>query len=314
MSKSNHLQITNTLKNSNTDRQECTNDVNDSNKEFIPVFWQHTKQTLDVSSSIACNSPIKNSNNNSLDNYLLSSPSSSQQSSTLSSISTVSTLTLLKKYQNIFIEISQQLSTWNSNEKNLLVTCKSIIMVLERIQIISSSTSCDKSLSENRNSQQLNVDKNYFRIFKNQEINGSNEDYVFRELQLKHCEKLESLMKSLNSFMDGLKKVSEKLVSLRNDNYHLLEHNKKVINNNVGELNSGDYSTPPLTTIHDWFLFIVQSYRIEFQRKESILSNQFDYTKSQEQLYECLSSLNSKIDNEYIWELIVKVVDVIKES
>ncbi|KAM9968788.1 hypothetical protein ACTFIW_000665 [Dictyostelium discoideum] len=290
-------------------------------QSFIPKFWENTNNNNNNNNDII-NKEINVDNRNS---------NSNNNNENLQNNLNVNVLTILRKYQKIFNEIETLISSWEYSENNLFIVFKNILSFLERYNILINTSTIS---TINSNEIDLNNDSNgiridYFRLFKDSDNNNNNYNSIEFELKLKLIDKLEESMISLDEYQREMKKVIEKFDSFKIEIDQYWETNifslkslsttttttiDKNIYIKINELNQGSFSNSPITQIDQWFHFIVNQFKLEFQRRDSLLKN-LEYNKPIEQLNSIFANYekNTTFSLNNIREIIPKVNGVIKE-
>ncbi|KAM9992558.1 hypothetical protein ACTFIY_010018 [Dictyostelium cf. discoideum] len=296
-------------------------------QSFIPKFWENTNNNNNNNNNDIVNKEInidnrnRNSNNSNNNN-------NNNNNENLQNNLNVNVLTILRKYQKIFNEIETLISSWEYSENNLFIVFKNILSFLERYNILINtstiSTINSNEIDLNNDSNGIRVD--YFRLFKDSNNNNNNNNNSIEfELKLKIIDKLEESMISLDEYQREMKKVIEKFDSFKNEidqywetNIFSLKSLSTTIDKNIyikiNELNQGSFSNSPITQIDQWFHFIVNQFKLEFQRRDSLLKN-LEYNKPIKQLNSIFENYekNTTFSLNNIREIIPKVNGVIKE-
>ncbi|KAF2076898.1 hypothetical protein CYY_001801 [Polysphondylium violaceum] len=280
----------------NNDR-EVVDDVKTSDddeiKQHQPPQYNNNNNTSIVD--------INNTNVSPLPNTTIIGNTITSSSSTPSSFTTSShTLLFLKKYKSTFDLIDKQLLKWNNADQNILIVLRNILVSLERTLILLSSSSSSSSTTSSSSSSASEYKKNYFKVFEKSNDSTFNNNNVNNnthlsitienEIRLKNVLKLEELMSSLHSYQSKFKKICDKLKLYRSEMTIFLE--KTILAQQptatpttsqqeyfkLLDLNSGSYNSPPITHVDDWLNYIVNTYNLEYQRRESI-TKQIQYHK-----------------------------------
>jgi len=191
------------------------------------------------------------------------------------------TLILLSKTTNTSSSSTTSSTSTSSEYK------KNYFKVFEKNNSNNNNNSCDivgLNNINNNNNRNYNDNNNISIIIEN-------------EIRLKNVLKLEEMMNSLYSYQNKFKKICDKMKLYRSEMNNYLEKTillqqpiitttTTTTNNNNSEtlqkqqeyfklldLNSGSYNSAPITHIDDWLHYIVNTFNLEYQRRESIIKS-----------------------------------------
>ncbi|EGG23704.1 hypothetical protein DFA_05838 [Cavenderia fasciculata] len=284
-----------------------------------------------VSSALTLSMNNSNSNNNDGDVYIpyflkdgyVSSNNSDSKDEVVTKNKDASSVELsmiqhYKKYQSAFEQISQNLQTWQMYEQSSSNLLKSLSSVLERFKLLMSVD--EKRLFHHFNNNHVN-DNDDRHHSKSSSSSGDvdNDSLIMVDNKAKHALKVEEIMRAILRYNESKRQVINKLQNTANEMESYWIKNCSFTNDQkyfkTIDFNSGTYSTPPLALIQEWLEYIIKSFKLEFQRKDSLILK-IDYTMDMETFMNLIEEWEYKslLDIAKIKDMLVQTQGVISED
>ncbi|EFA84734.1 hypothetical protein PPL_01726 [Heterostelium album PN500] len=310
----------------------------DSSNNYIPWFINvnNSNNENNYSNSNSNSNKDDVNINNSVKNTVLS-PTKKDGGGGNSGGGDISILSCYKYYQSVFDQLSQSIALWNGYDGNQATALNSVAVCVDRLQLIMNNENLqNRHLNTLQFSHFPAVNKQQQQQHRHGDGDGDDEQIInemlmnkqqqpinqviMNELKLRHCQRIEELMRSLLRYNESKRKIIEKMTSLA---FEFRQHYNKYIETPILldtkytkqlDFNSGTPSDHPLSNLYQWIHYIIHSFKQEFLRKDELIKK-INYT-NQEELSKIIDDWDNQtlIDQQKVREYLSLANGAIKDD